>query len=116
MHISNPPDLLVISSESSEQRMITFRRFFADLRLYRLEFQLSILNYFSSLDDKSDDNNYQQFAKQLADFVSYFEKMDIWLNELKKMGIYPEFKEQCILELKAIEQIIQSYQRKMNVE
>lgn len=112
MHVSNPPDLSTISSESSEQRMITFRRFFAEIRLYRLEFQLSILNYFSNLDDI---NNYQQFARQLADFVSYFEKMDEWLNELKKMGIYPEFRKICFQEIIAIEQIIQSYQKKMNV-
>lgn len=92
--------------------MITFRKFFADLRLYRLQFQLSILNYFSNLDEK---DNSQQFAGQLADFVSHFEKMDIWLNELKKLGIYHEFREQCLQEIKAIEQIIQSYQKKMNL-
>jgi hypothetical protein len=40
--------------------------------------------------------------------------MDIWLKELKEMGIYPEFREQCFQEIKAIEQIIQSYQKKMN--
>jgi hypothetical protein len=106
-----PPDLSIILSESSEQRIITFRRFFADLRLYRLEFQLSILNYFSNLDNE---DSSEQFARQLADFVSHFGKMDIWLKELKEMGIYPEFREQCFQEIKAIEQIIQSYQKKMN--
>lgn len=112
MHVCTPPDLSTICSQSSEQRMITFRRFFAEIRLYRLEFQLSILNYFSNLNDI---DNYQQFARQLADFVSHFEKMDEWLKELKKMGIYPEFREICFQEIKAIEQIIQSYQKKMNV-
>lgn len=111
MHFNNPPAMAVISSESSEERIITFRRFFADLRLYRLHFQLTILNYFSDIDNK---DNTQIFSAHLADFVSYFEKMDIWLSELKKLGIYPEFREQCKQEIKAIEQIIQSYQRKMN--
>ena len=110
--MSNPPDLSLISNETTEERMVTFRKFFADIRLYRLQFQLSILNYFSNLDDK---DNSQQFAHQLADFVSHFERMDIWLNDLKKMGIYPEFREQCFQEIKAIEQIIQSYQKKMSI-
>ena len=104
------PSISNILSESKEERVILYRKFFAELRLNRLHFQLVILNYFSNLD--TPDNN-QSFTKELENYISFFKKMDSWLETLKHKGLYPEFQEQCQDEIKAIEQIIQSYEVKM---
>jgi len=104
------PSISNILSESKEERVILYRKFFAELRLNRLHFQLVILNYFSNLDTP---DNRQSFIKELENYISFFRKMDSWLEALKQEGLYPEFKEQCLDEIKAIEQIIQSYEVKM---
>ena len=104
------PSISNIVSESKEERVILYRKFFAELRLNRLHFQLVILNYFSNLDTP---DNRQSFIKELENYISFFRKMDSWLVALKQEGLYPEFKEQCLDEIKAIEQIIQSYEGKM---
>ena len=104
------PSISNIVSESKEERIILYRKFFAELRLNRLHFQLVILNYFSNLDIP---DNSQSFTKELENYISFFKKMDSWLEALKQEGLYPEFKEQCLDEIKAIEQIIQSYEGKM---
>ena len=104
------PSISNIVSESREERVILYRKFFAELRLNRLHFQLVILNYFSNLDTP---DNSQSFTKELENYISFFKKMDSWLEALKQEGLYPEFKEQCLDEIKAIEQIIQSYEGKM---
>ena len=110
MRNNRMPSISNIVSESKEERVILYRKFFAELRLNRLHFQLIILNYFSNLD--TPDNN-QSFTKELENYISFFKKMDSWLEALKQEGLYPEFKEQCLDEIKAIEQIIQSYESKM---
>ena len=104
------PSISNILSESKEERVILYRKFFAELRLNRLHFQLVILNYFSNLDIP---DNSQSFTKELENYISFFRKMDSWLVALKQEGLYPEFQEQCLDEIKAIEQIIQSYEGKM---
>ena len=104
------PSISNIVSESREERVILYRKFFAELRLNRLHFQLVILNYFSNLDTP---DNRQSFIKELENYISFFRKMDSWLVALKQEGLYPEFQEQCLDEIKAIEQIIQSYEGKM---
>ena len=104
------PSISNILSESKEERVILYRKFFAELRLNRLHFQLIILNYFSNLDTP---DNRQSFIKELENYISFFRKMDSWLVALKQEGLYPEFQEQCLDEIKAIEQIIQSYEGKM---
>ena len=104
------PSISDIVSKSKEERVIIYRKFFAELRLNRLHFQLVILNYFSNLDTP---DNSQSFKKELENYISFFKKMDSWLEDLKQEGLYPEFKEQCLDETKAIEQIIQSYEGKM---
>ena len=104
------PSISNILSESKEERVILYRKFFAELRLNSLHFQLVILNYFSNLDIP---DNSQSFTKELENYISFFKKMDSWLEALKQEGLYPEFQEQCLDEIKAIEQIIQSYEGKM---
>ena len=104
------PSISDIVSESKEERIIYYRKFFAELRLNRLHFQLTILNYFSNLDIPE---NSKSFANELENYISFFKKMDNWLENLKLEGLYPEFQEQCLDEIKAIEQIIQSYEGKM---
>ena len=104
------PSISNIVSESKEERVLLYRKFFAELRLNRLHFQLIILNYFSNLDTP---DNRQSFIKELENYISFFRKMDSWLVALKQEGLYPEFQEQCLDEIKAIEQIIQSYEGKM---
>ncbi len=104
------PSISDIVLESKEERIIYYRKFFAELRLNRLYFQLTILNYFSSLDRAG---NSESFTSELDNYVSFFKKMDNWLETLKLEGLYPEFQEQCLDEIKAIEQIIQSYEGKM---
>ena len=110
MRNNRMPSISNIVSESKEERVILYRKFFAELRLNRLHFQLIILNYFSNLDTP---DNRQSFIKELENYISFFRKMDSWLVALKQEGLYPEFKEQCLDEIKAIEQIIQSYEGKM---
>src|SRR5215208_5526563 len=97
------PSISDIVTESKEERIIYYRKFFAELRLNRLHFQLTILNFFSNLDTP---DNSQSFAKELENYISFFRKMDNWLETLKIKGLYPEFQEQCLDEIKAIEQII----------
>ncbi len=110
MRNNRMPSISNIVSESKEERVILYRKFFAELRLNRLHFQLIILNYFSNLDTP---DNRQSFIKELENYISFFRKMDSWLVALKQDGLYPEFQEQCLDEIKAIEQIIQSYEGKM---
>ncbi|HKX97005.1 MAG TPA: hypothetical protein VJL78_04145 [Candidatus Nitrosocosmicus sp.] len=104
------PSISDIISDSKEERIISYRKFFADLRLNRLHFHLTILNYFSNLDTPE---NSQSFTKELENYIAFFKKMDDWLETLKLEGLYPEFQEQCLDEIKAIEQIILSYEGKM---
>ena len=110
MRNNRMPSISNIVSESKEERVILYRKFFAELRLNRLHFQLIILNYFSNLDTP---DNRQSFIKELENYISFFRKMDSSLVALKQEGLYPDFKEQCLDEIKAIEQIIQSYEVKM---
>ncbi len=110
MRNNRMPSISNIVSESKEERVILYRKFFAELRLNRLHFQLIILNYFSNLDTP---DNRQSFIKELENYISFFRKMDSWLVALKQEVLYPEFQEQCLDEIKAIEQIIQSYEGKM---
>ena len=110
MRNNRMPSISNIVSESKEERVILYRKFFAELRLNRLHFQLVILNYFSNLEASY---NSQSFVKELENYISFFKKMDSWLETLKNEGLYPEFQEQCLDEIKAIEQIIQSYEGKM---
>jgi hypothetical protein len=108
--INRLPSISDIISISKEERIICYRKFFAELRLNRLHFQLTILNYFSNLNSPE---NSQSFAKELENYISFFRKMDVWLETLKLEGLYPEFQEQCLDEIKAIELIIHSYEGKM---
>jgi hypothetical protein len=110
MKTNRLPPIAVLISESKEERIIHYRKFFAELRLNRLHFQLIILGYFSNLDTP---DNSQSFARKLENYISFFKKMDSWLETLQKEGLYQEFQEQCVDEIKAIEQIIQSYEGKM---
>ncbi len=105
------PSISDIAVESKEERIIHYRKFFAELRLNRLYFQLSILNYFSNIDRP---DNSKSFSIQLDNYISFFKKMDDWLESLKVEGLYSEFQEQCLDEKKAIDLIIQSYEGKMN--
>ena len=59
------PDIPDILSKSQEERIISYRRFFADLRLSRLHFQLTILDYFAGMDNLDNKNN---FSKELENF------------------------------------------------
>jgi hypothetical protein len=110
MRTNKLPPLPVLISEPKEERINQYRKFFAELRLNRLHFHLTILNYFSNLDTPG---NNQSFAGELENYISFFKKMDSWLRILQKEGLYLEFQEQCVDEIKAIEQIIQSYEDKM---
>ncbi len=104
------PKISEIKSKSHEDRIISYRRFFADLRLSRLYFQLTILDYFAGLENP---NNNNIFSNELGSFISYFGQMELWLEQLRKEGIYLEFRDQCLQEIKAIKAIIQSYEDRM---
>ena len=105
-----PPDISEIKSKSLEERIITYRRFFADLRLSRLYFQLTVLDYFSG---KEKPDNKNSFNKELENFVSYYDQIELWLDKLAKEGMYSEFQDQCYKEIEAIKVIIQSYEGRM---
>lgn len=101
------PSIKDTLSKSREDRIIDYRKFFAELRLNRLYFHLTILSFFSNADRE---NNTQTFRNNLDAYLLFFENMDTWIENLRKSGIYDEFKEQCLEEIKVIEQIIQSYE------
>ena len=105
-----PPDISNIISKSQEDRIIIYRRFLADLRLSRLYFHLTLLDYLSGIENPNNKNN---FSKELENFVLYYDQIESWLDKLSKEGFYPEFKDQCLQETKAIKIIIQSYEDKM---
>jgi len=105
-----PPDIPDLISISQEDRIIIYRRFFADLRLRRLYFHLTLLDYLSGIENPNNKNN---FSQEIENFVSYFDQMESWLDKLAEEGLYPEFKNQCLQETKAIKVIIQSYEDKM---
>lgn len=112
MRSNKLPDILEINSiKCKEERIIYFRKFLADLRLNRLYFHLLILDFFSNLD--KDNNKMQAFSDELNTYLLFFKEIDNWLDSLRKNGVYEEFKEQCLQEAKAIEQIIQSYEGRM---
>lgn len=109
-NLGSLPEISEVITKSQEDRIITYRRFFADLRLSRLYFQLTVLDYFSG---KEKPDNKSTFSKELENFVSFYDKMDIWLDKLINEGIYSEFRDQCIQEIEAIKVIIQSYEGRM---
>lgn len=106
------PDVSEMLSKSKEDRIVSYRRFFADLRLSRLYFHLTVLDYFSGMDNPDNKNN---FSKELEDFVSYYDGVKLWLDNLtKEKNVYEEFRDQCLQEIKAIKVIIQTYEDRMN--
>ena len=73
------PDISDLKSKSDLDRIIIYRKFFAELRLSRLYFQLSILDYFAGIENPNNKNN---FSKELDTFVSFYEQMEPWLEQL----------------------------------
>ena len=62
------PSISDIISESKEKRIIYYRKFFAELRLNRLHFQLTILNYFSNMDTPDNSQFFYKRARKLYFF------------------------------------------------
>jgi hypothetical protein len=102
------PNIAEINNKSRDERINTYRRFFADMRLTRLYFHVSMLKYFADSDGSQD-----EIRTLLQDNFMYLDQMDRWLTELKKNGNFEEFRKTCFEEISAVDQIIKTYENRM---
>jgi hypothetical protein len=104
------PRIAEINNKPKDERINTYRRFFADLRLTRLYFHISMLRYFADTDNQRD-----EIRNQLQNNIVYLDQMDRWIDELKREGNFEEFKKTCFEEIKAVDQIIKTYENRMRM-
>ncbi len=110
MNFTDIPSIAEIKNKSKDERINTYRRFFADLRLTRLYFHISMLKYFAGADNPKD-----EIRTQLQNNIVYLDQMDRWLAILKRDGNFEEFKKTCFEEIEAINQIIKTYESRMRM-
>ena len=84
----------------------TYRRYFADLRLYRLHFHISLLKFFM----EPNENHRQNVKANLQNNIIFLDKVEQWIEELQKIDNLELFRKTCDDEIKAVEKIIQSYE------
>ncbi len=103
------PDIDIdLNLKSENERINTYRKFFAEMRLNRLYFHIFLLKFFLGV------NTQEEIISLLQSNISFLDKIPIWTNSLKENGNYDEFKNTCIEEMDAIEKIIQTYEMRMN--
>jgi hypothetical protein len=96
-----------IESKSNIDRINSYRKFFADMRLNRLYFHILLLKFFSG------ENNQGDLISALQSNMDFIQEINIWINNLKEKGIFEEFKKICNEEINVINNIIQSYESRM---
>ncbi|MDQ4074049.1 MAG: hypothetical protein M3162_07065 [Thermoproteota archaeon] len=110
MNHADIPSIAELNNKPRDERINTYRRFFADLRLTRLYFHISMLKYFAGAEGPKD-----EIRTQLHNNIVYLDQMDRWLDELKRYGNFEEFKKTCFDEIKAVDQIIKTYENRMRM-
>ena len=95
--------------KSESERIVIYRKLFAEMRLNRLYYHRFLLKLFLGT------NNQEDVRSLLLSNISFLDKMLLWTDRLKENGNYEEFKRACTEEMDAIEKIIQTYKSRMNV-
>ncbi len=95
--------------KSESERIVIYRKLFAEMRLNRLYYHRFLLKLFLGV------NNQEDVRSLLLSNISFLDKILVWVDRLKENGNYEEFKRACIEEMDAIEKIIQTYKSRMNV-
>lgn len=102
------PDIDInIETTSDNERINTYRKFFADMRLNRLYFHINLLKFFAG------ENNKEEIVSLLQSNIEFLDKLSIWTNNLKEKGNFEEFKKNCNDEITVISNIIQTYEERM---
>ena len=91
----------------NEDKKDFYRKFFADMRLNRLYFHMSLLKFFTG------EKNKNQILSLLQSNIVFLNKMDFWINKLKTNGDFEDFKKICNEEILAMESIIKIYEERM---
>jgi hypothetical protein len=95
--------------KSENERIIIYRKLFAEMRLDRLYYHSFLMKALLGI------NNQEEVRSLLQSNISFLEKMLVWVERLKENGNYEEFKKACTDEMDAIEKIIQTYKGRMNL-
>jgi hypothetical protein len=97
------------STKSENERIIIYRKLFAEMRLDRLYYHSFLMKFLLGI------NNQEEVRSLLQSNISFLDKMLVWVERLKENGNYEEFKKACTDEMDAIEKIIQTYKGRMNI-
>ncbi|MEJ7642613.1 MAG: hypothetical protein WKF36_10520 [Candidatus Nitrosocosmicus sp.] len=95
--------------KSESERIIIYRKLFAEMRLNRLYYHRFLLKLFLGI------SNQEDVRSLLLSNSSFLDIIPVWMDRLKENGNYEEFKRACTEEMDAIEKIIQTYKSRMNV-
>lgn len=98
--------------KSKDDRIIIYRRFFAELRLNRLDFHILLLKFLINPNILNQNN----FIDEINSYFEFMENISIWVNQFKLKEEYKEFMEQGKDELKSMENILQSYKERMKLD
>lgn len=96
-----------IESKSNNERINSYRKFFARMRLNRLYFHILLLKFLSG------ENNQEDLISFLQSNMDFINEINIWTNNLKEKGMFEEFKKICNEEVNVINNIIQTYENRM---
>jgi hypothetical protein len=102
-------DIDELNIKSENERIIIYRKLFAEMRLNRLYYHSFLMKFFLGI------NNQEDVRSLLQSNISFLDKMLVWIDRLKENGDYEEFKKACTDEMDAIEKIIQTYKGRMNI-
>jgi hypothetical protein len=102
-------DIDELNIKSENERIIIYRKLFAEMRLNRLYYHSFLMKFFLGI------NNQEEVRSLLQSNISFLDKMLVWVERLKENGNYEEFKKACTDEMDAIEKIIQTYKGRMNI-
>jgi hypothetical protein len=101
------------TSKSDEEIKNIYRKFFAEMRLNRLQYHMLLLEFFVGNCTK------EEVISSIQSSIDFMDKIGLWIDNLKENGKYEEFKKTCKDEIKAIDVIIQTYEdrmRKANIQ
>jgi hypothetical protein len=93
--------------KSANERIDFYRKFFADMRLNRLYFHISLLKFFTG------ENNKKEIISLLQSNIDFLDTISTWTNNLIEDGNFEEFKKICNEEINAINNIIEIYEKRM---
>jgi hypothetical protein len=102
-------DIDELNIKSENERIIIYRKLFAEMRLNRLYYHSFLMKFFLGI------NNQEEVRSLLQSNISFLDKMLVLVERLKENGNYEEFKKACTDEMDAIEKIIQTYKGRMNI-